>query len=131
MRNITRLSWRHTVRAYRFLHRLPLAAENGVKLRKDEIRASGKRGWLTFAKMRVGQPVWTAKLTGPHGGNILPELCYANVKAISRGILISGLIVRHTQAQPERQTWYCEPIEDGGRYTSARRSPSGGPSWLA
>lgn len=82
-----------------------------MKLRKDEIRAGGKRGWLTFARMAAGQPVWTAKLTGPNGGDIFPELSCADVKAISGGILISGLVVRYSQAAPERQTWYCEPIE--------------------
>lgn len=84
---------------------------DGQKLTKDEIRAGGKRGWLTFMKMPAGQPVWTAKLTGPNGGNVLPELMSATVTGVSGGILIQGLVERRGQIAPVRQAWYCEPTE--------------------
>jgi hypothetical protein len=84
---------------------------NGRKLPKNEVRAGGKRGWLTFARMPAGQPVWTAKLSGPHGGDIFPELSCARVTAISEGIVIAGLVLRPGEIQPTRQAWYCMPAE--------------------
>lgn len=100
---------------------------NGQKLPKEEIRAGGKRGWLTFMKMPAGQPVWTAKLTGPNGGNVLPELMSATVTGISDGILISGHVERRGEPLPVRQTWYCKPTEPPEGWTSDERPNDGRP----
>ena len=84
---------------------------DGQKLPREQIRAGGKRGWLTLMRMPAGQPVRTAKLTGPNGGDILPELICADVTAISGGLVIKGLIQRPGEPMPERQAWYCEPTD--------------------
>jgi hypothetical protein len=84
---------------------------DGVKLPKDEVRAEEKRGWLTFARMPAGQPVWTARLTTPGGTSILPDLECASVRHVERGLLIQGL-VRQSAASTlghVRQAWWCVP----------------------
>jgi hypothetical protein len=84
---------------------------DGVKLPKNEVRAGGKHGWLTFARMPAGQPVWTARLTTSGGASILPDLECANVRHVERGLLIQGLVRQAPRAGTGhvRQAWWCVP----------------------
>lgn len=89
----------------------------GQKLSREEVRASGRRGWFTFTRMPAGQPVWTARLTGERGGNALPELTSATIVTVERGgLLVRGFELEIGRLMPQPQAWWCvaEPVVSSG-----------------
>jgi hypothetical protein len=78
----------------------------GLKLPPEEVRRSGRRGWLEMAKRDDGAPVQIAVLRSERGG-LAGQLHSACVTRITReGLMVTGweMPARH------RQAWWCVPV---------------------
>lgn len=85
--------------------------QNGARLERAQVRAAGRRGWLTLLRMPAGQPVLEAHLTNESGRQVFASITNAQVKTIDKGgILISGFL-DSVSMQPVRQAWWCVPCQ--------------------